>query len=283
MMFSRRPWPSSSGRTGCNPRLLIAALVALGSIASYFGYRTLNPVTGETQHVGAISVEDEVALGLHAAPEMAARFGGLHPDAGVQQLIDAIGRRIVDRSAARRGEYPFEFHVLADARTVNAFALPGGQVFLTAGLLEKLERENQIAGVLAHEIAHVVARHGAEHIAKAQLAQGLTGAAVIATYDPQNPRSYQAAAMAAIVGQLITMKYGRDDELESDRLGVRFMAEAGYDPRAMIRVMEVLRDASQGDAPPEFLSTHPNPDQRIKQIQQAIAEVFPDGVPAHLE
>ena len=125
-------------------------------------------------------------------------------------------------------------------------------------------------------------RHGAEHIAKTQLTQDLTGAVVVASYDPENPNSQYAGALAALVGQLINMRYGRSDELESDALGVRFMAQAGYDPNAMLHVMEILAGSSSGGRPPEFFSTHPNPENRIESIQQAIAEQFPNGLPAGL-
>jgi len=282
-IFGRRSPYGNQRRMGCNPRIIIAIVVALFSIISYYSYKEFNPFTGENQRVN-ISAEQEVALGLQAAPEMAAQFGGLHPDPGVQEPVDRIGQQLISKSSAAKVKYPFEFHVLADEQTINAFALPGGQVFITAGLLSKLETEGQIAGVLAHEVVHVVARHGAEHIAKAQLTQGLTGAAVIATYDPNDPSTYRNAAFAAMIGQLVTMKYGRSDELESDRLGVRIMAEAGYDPRAMIRVMQVLHEAA-GDrgTPPEFFSTHPNPDRRIEQIEQAIREMFPNGPPSDLK
>ena len=181
--------------------------------------------------------------------------------------------------------YEFEFHLLGDERTINAFALPGGQLFVTAALARRLETEGQLAGVLAHEIGHVVARHGAEHLAKAQLTQGLAGAAVIAAYDPERPGSaQQTAAIAAAIGQLVNMRFGREDELESDRLGVRFSAEAGYDPRAMIGLMEILAAAGDGQArPPEFFSTHPNPDRRLERIRAAIEKLYPQGVPAGLE
>ena len=116
-----------------------------------------------------------------------------------------------------------------------------------------------------------------------ELTQGLSGAVVIATYDPDNPRSQGAAQVAALIGQLVNMKFGRDDELQSDRLGVQFMSEAGYDPRSMVRVMEILAAASEGNRPPEFFSTHPNPENRIARIQEAIAEEFPNGVPEGLE
>jgi predicted Zn-dependent protease len=137
---------------------------------------------------------------------------------------------------------------------------------------------------MAHEIGHVLARHSAQQIAKQELTQGLTGAAVIATYDPNNPATQGTAQIALLIGQLVNMKYGRDDELQSDRLGVQILAEAGYDPRAMIEVMNILAAASEGGArPPEFFSTHPNPDNRIAQIEEAIAQEFPNGVPEGLD
>ncbi|HWQ84453.1 MAG TPA: M48 family metallopeptidase, partial [Anaerolineales bacterium] len=150
----------------------------------------------------------------------------------------------------------------------------GGQIFITNGLLENLSTEDEAAGVLAHEIGHVVGRHSAEHLAKARLTEGLGGAAVIASYDPENPSSVQTGQIAMVIGQLVNLKFGREDELESDFLGVCFMNEAGYDPQAMLRVMEVLASAGEGQArPPEFFSTHPNPENRIAEIQAAIANL----------
>ena len=263
---------------------LIGALVVAGlALLSYYGYREYNPVTGETQYV-QLSADQEIALGLQAAPEMLAQFGGLSSDPEARALVEQVGSRLVRSTAAASTPYRFEFHLLADPQTINAFALPGGQVFITEALASQLQTEGQLAGVLGHEIGHVVARHGAEHLAKAQLTEGLAGAAVIAASDPERPGSSQQAAMIAMaVGQLVNMKFGRDDELESDRLGVRFLAEAGYDPQAMIGVMEVLASAKEGQAPPEFFSTHPNPDRRIERIREAIAEAYPEGVPEGLE
>lgn len=275
----------SSGGRGClgSSRLIIALVVAAGALFTYYSSTEENAVTGEKQHVGGVTVQQEIAMGLQAAPQMLQQYGGEAPDPALQQRIDAIGNRIVERSAAKETPYRYEFHVLDDPNTINAFALPGGQVFITTGLLAHLKTEGQIAGVLGHEIGHVVARHGAEQIAKAQLSQSLTGAAVLATYDPNNPSSMRTAAVAQMLAQLVQLRYGRGDELESDRLGVRFMAEAGYDPRAMTGVQEILRDASQGGRPPEFFSTHPNPERRIEEIEQAIQERYPNGVPPGLD
>ncbi len=264
-------------------RLWIALVIAAISLLGYFGKSTFNPVTQEKQHVAGITPEQEVALGLQAAPEMAQQFGGLDPDPQAQARVDQIGERLVSRTAVRQSPYKFEFHLLDDPETINAFALPGGQVFITEGLLKRLETDGQLAGVLGHEIGHVVGRHGAEHIAKQQLTEGLTGAAVMATYDPNDPNSRGSAAVAAMIGQLVGMRFGRKDELESDELGVRFTSEAGYDPRSMVALMKILDQSSQGGRPPEFFSTHPNPENRIQRIQAAVQERFPNGVPANLE
>ena len=282
MSFSFGRGRAGGGRSSALPRLLIAAVIVIISLVTYFGSSVYNPVTEETQHID-LTVEQEIALGFKAAPEMAAQFGGLHPDQEAQALVDEVGQELVVKTAAGQTDYKFDFNLLADNETINAFALPGGPVFITAALMERLNSEGQLAGVLAHEIGHVVGRHAAEHIAKARLTEGLAGAAVIAAYDPENPNSsQQAAAVAAMIGQVITLRYGREDELESDRLGVRFMAEAGYDPRSMITVMEILRDAGGSSGQPEFFSTHPNPDRRMERIQEAIAAEFPEGVPEGL-
>jgi predicted Zn-dependent protease len=272
----------SGGRSFGGARLIIALVVAGFALFSYCSSQEYNPVTEENQHV-ALDMEDEIALGLQAAPEMAQQFGGLHPDEQAQAYLDQICQRLVSQSEVQTTDWPFECHLLADTETVNAFALPGGQLFITAALFEQMETEGQLAGVMAHEIVHVVGRHAAQQIAKQQLTQGLTGAAVLATYDPDNPNSQGAAQVALLIGQLVNLRYGREDELESDRFGVQFMSEAGYDPRAMVRVMEILAAANEGPRPPEFFSTHPNPDNRILRIEEAIAAEFPSGVPEGLQ
>ena len=274
-----RLMPQQSRSGGCL-RIGIALAVALFAIISFLGSKVYNPVTGQDQYI-TITEEQEIALGLQAAPQMAAQFGGLEPDSDYQAAIQYVGETIVKTSIASQSDYPFEFHVLADRKTVNAFALPGGQIIVTRAMVDALESEGEIAAVLAHEIVHVLARHSAERIAEAQLAEGLTGALVLATYDPDNPASMRTAQVAMLIGQLVQMKYGRDDEITSDVIGVRLMAEAGYDPRQMMDVMNMLAKAG-GAAPVEFFSTHPSPENRVGRIQAAIDEVFPQGVPQGL-
>ena len=267
MYYRQVPMRTRSG--GCSGRLLIAAAIAAFSLFSYFSSRQDNPVTGETQYID-ITPQQEIALGLEAAPQMAAEFGGEDENAQDQAIVDEVGNRVVQSSPAGSSPYQFDFHLLNDDQTINAFALPGGQVFITRALYDQLQTEGQLAGVLGHEIGHVVGRHSAEHIAKAKLTEGLTGAAVIAAYDPDNPSSASRAQIALLIGQLINLKFGRDDELEADYLGVCFMNDTGYDPNELVGVMQILEASQTGNRPPEFFSTHPDPGNRIQRIQQAI-------------
>ncbi len=262
-------------------RLLVAVVMVVIALISYFSKREFNPITGETQHI-SLSKEQEVAIGLQSAPEMAAQHGGELQDPRAQQYLDEVCQKLLTNTDAGQSDWPFDCHLLADPQTINAFALPGGQVFITAALFNLLETEGQLAGVMGHEIAHVVARHSAQRIAQQELTQGITGAVVMASYDPNNPASQGTAQVAQMVAGLVNMKYGRDDELQSDKLGVRFMAQSGYDPNAMKSVMEILAKSAGENRQPEFFSTHPNPENRIGKIEAAIQEEFPNGVPAGL-
>lgn len=261
-------------------RLLIAAVLVVLALIGYYSSKQTNPITGESQAI-ALTQEQEVALGLQSAPEMAAQFGGLDPDPTAQAIVDEVGERLVRASVASRTPYQFQFHVLADRKTVNAFALPGGPIFITRALLGRLDNEAQLAGILGHEVGHVIGRHAAERIAKDQLTQGLVGAVAVGASDDYNS-GRAAAEVAAMVAGVVQMKYGRDDEIQSDTLGVKVMADAGYDPRALISVMDILEDASGGASQPEFMSTHPDPGNRRERIAATIEAHWPEGVPSEL-
>ena len=263
-------------------RLALGAIFAVFGMFNYFTNVSENPITGEKQRV-QLSPQQEIVIGRQSAPKMAAQHGNLYPDRALQDYIDAIGNQVVQSSAAKDSPYPFEFHLLRDPQTVNAFALPGGQVFITAALLSRLNSEAQLAGVLGHEVGHVIGRHGAEHLAKQQLGSMLVNAVgIAASDDPSSGR--QAAILAQAVNQMVNLKYGREDELESDLLGLQFMTAAGYNPTGLIELLEILNSA-RGDAggQPEFLSTHPNPDNRIEQLTTIVDEEYPNGIPAQLQ
>jgi predicted Zn-dependent protease len=266
--------------TGLGLRLLIALVIVAVSVIGFYFRTDVNPVTGETQRV-ALSVEEEIRMGLAAAPEMISMHGGPSRDADAVQRLEMLGFRLISALQNlvnhRNADIPyqFDFHLLADPHTVNAFALPGGQIFITQGLYNRLPNDSQLAGVLAHEIGHVIERHSAEQLAKRGLTQGLAGAAGVFGGDINSMR------MAQLVGEFTMMKYSRDDERESDGWGVLLTTLAGYDPRAMLDVMDVLARASPGQTP-EIFSTHPPPENRKENILRKIEEYFPDGLPPGL-
>lgn len=284
-MTRRRAFGYGRRRTtrgsGLKLRLLIAGAIVLFSLFSYMRQSDVNQITGETQRV-AISEEEEIALGLQSAPQMALQHGGEHPNERYQTIVDQVGDNLVRalnqyvQQNGRINPYRYDFHLLRDDLTINAFALPGGQCFITHALFERLANynkpteyggfEDRLAGVLAHEVGHVVCRHGAQRMAKQKLTQGLVGAATV------GGGGYESARVAQMVGQMINMKYGRSDELESDKWGVSLADAAGYDARAMLDVMVILEESSPGGGPPEMMSTHPKPANRRAYITGILKE-----------
>lgn len=256
-------------RSRISGRLIIGLIIALVTVIGYFSKTQVNPVTGEKQRVN-LTVEEEVALGLQSAPQMAAEYGGLYQDEKVQNVVKKLGQNLVQNTEARNSPYQFDFHVLADPETVNAFAVPGGQIFITMGLLKRLKTEDQLAGVLGHEMGHVIGRHSAQQMAKQDLLGGLAGAAGAALSDPSSPNG--SAYMAQYVANLMNLKYGRDDELEADDFGVKYLIQTGHNSEAMLEVMEILAEAGGPNRPAEFQSTHPSPENRIAKIKAAMAK-----------
>ncbi|TNJ44629.1 M48 family metalloprotease [Tamlana fucoidanivorans] len=241
-------------------RLLIGAAIALFFVFKRCSQQEVNPYTGRTQTI-SMTPDKEIAIGLQSAPQMTEQHGGLHPNNQYQTLVDNVGAKLVNNSIARETPYQYEFHLLNDPNTINAFALPGGQIFITYALFSKLENEDQLAGVLGHEIGHVLGRHSAERIAESEYWQGLTTAGSVGA---------DMGELVAGIGQNTLLTNGRDDELESDDLGVKFMIKSNYNPEEMIGVMEILKAAAGPNRVPEFQSTHPDPDNRIERIREAI-------------
>jgi predicted Zn-dependent protease len=275
----------NGGRRGGFPMRIVIALVIAGiGIVTYLGRTQINPVTGEKQRV-AMSVDQEKALGLQAAPKMAQQMGGVldpkkDPDA---RIVAEVGHKLVDATEASKSPYVgnFNFYLLEDPNTINAFALPGGQIFITRGLYNRLQDESQLAGVLGHEVGHVIHRHSAEHMAKGQLGQMLVVATGVGASD-EGGRGQMATAAAAMANQMLQLKYGRGDESESDSYGLKLMEQAGYDPSGMLAVMQVLKEAGGGRKQPEFMMSHPLPENRLQEIKTIIAQKYPNGIPPTL-
>jgi len=247
-------------------RILIGLAIVGFAYLKKCSQQETNPYTGKTQAI-SLSPEQEIAIGLQQAPSMAQQHGGLHPNAQYQQIVDQIGKKLVDNSIARNSEYKYEFHLLRDENTINAFALPGGQIFITFALFSKLVNQNgqlnedMVAGVLGHEIGHVLGKHSNERITSANFWKLLTMGASVGA---------DLGSLANGIGQQTLLKNGRGDELESDELGVKLMIDAGYNPEYLINVMQVLKAAAGPNRVPEFQSTHPDPENRIEKIKEAI-------------
>jgi len=254
----------------------LAALAAAALLAAPPGC-AVNPATGQRQF-DVLSREQEIALGSEAQPELIAQYGGPVSDYESQAYVSEVGMSLVEHVEADYGELPWEFTLL-DSDQVNAFALPGGKVFITRGLARRLDSEAELAGVLAHEVGHVTAEHADQRVSQQFIISGIVVGATAAA--GQSDQGWIQAGVPLLVGaggQGFLLKWSRGEELEADSLGLRYMTRAGYDPRGLVGVMEALADASGGGGRGlEFLSTHPHPDTRIEELRQAIDEDYPQS------
>ena len=228
-----------------------------------------NPVTGKRE-LSLVSESQEIDMGRQAAADVRQQMG-LVPDSALQRYVRGIGLELA--KASERPQLPWSFDVIEDA-SVNAFALPGGFIFVTRGIVTHMTNEAELATVLGHEIGHVTARHSVQQISRAQLAQlGLGIGSIL---------SDQVAALSGVLSQglgLLFLKYGRDDETQADDLGFRYALNDGYDVREMKSMFEVLQQVSAaGNAGklPQWLSTHPDPENRIAKTDQRLATVTRD-------
>lgn len=251
--------------------ILATGLVASAALLS--GCST-NPETGHRSFL-SLSKEEEVQIGQEAAPQFTEEFGGKVQSAQCTKYVSDMGMALKEH--VERQDYndlPWEFTLL-DSSVVNAFALPGGKVFFTRGLASQLTSEAQMAGVLGHEIGHVTAEHADQRISQATGAGiGLNVIAVLVGGEGGGAAAqYARAGLPALkMGtQLVLLSYGREEEIEADGLGMKYMTKAGYNPRGQREVMELLGRLSGGGGAPEFLSTHPPSEKRIEKIDQALA------------
>ena len=246
-------------RNLCTSAVLLLCTAALMACS-------VNPATGRAQF-RLLPAAQVAAMGDQAKPDLINEYGGEVESAELRSYIDRVGRDLVVHVEPQYEDINWTFTVL-DTNVINAFALPGGHVFITKGLLQHFENEGQVAGVLGHEIGHVTGRHIDERISQAYAAEfglGLLGRAT-------------ESELAVLAGQLFatgyTLSFGRSQESEADKLGVRYMVRAGYDPQGMLQVLQVLDEAAAGAQPPEFLSTHPHPSTRIETVTGLIEKDY---------
>ncbi|HRE51193.1 MAG TPA: M48 family metalloprotease [Flavitalea sp.] len=226
---------------------------------------SVNPVTGKKQMV-FMSEAQEIALGQESDPQILAQYG-LYEDSALQAFITEKGKQMA--AISHRPNLPYEFRVV-DSDILNAFAVPGGYVYFTRGIMAHFNNEAEFAGVLGHEIGHITARHSVIQQRNAMLGQlGLIAGLVIA------PDLAQFAESASQGLSLLFLKFGRDDESQSDQLGVEYSSKIGYDAKEMAGFFKTLqRSAAQvgGEELPDFLSTHPNPLNRYEAVSKGAVE-----------
>lgn len=244
-------------------------LFPLFALATLAAGCAVNPVTGEREFV-LFTEDQEIQMGQEADQDIQVSFGE-YDDPELQNWIDEMGRALAEDS--ERPDLPWTFRVLDDP-TVNAFALPGGYIYVTRGILAHFNSDAELAGVLGHEIGHVTARHGITRVSQAQLVEAALGVGMVLA-----PELRPFSEALGVGAQLLFLSYSRDAERQADDLGLRYMAREDYDPRAVARVFEMLAGASgaqDGERLPGFLSTHPDPLERRDRILERTTGESPD-------
>lgn len=253
-------------RTTQRARVAPGAALGLALLAAC----ATNPVTGERQ-LALISEAQEIEIGREAAAQIPATLG-LVDDEELQHYVARVGLELARQS--ERPELPWSFGAVDDP-TPNAFALPGGFIFVTRGLLGLMNSEAQLASVLGHEIGHVTAEHIGEQMGQQLILEGVLTGLGVAVSNTQWAQVLGVGAEAG--GTVYLLKFGRDQESEADELGLRYMAELNYNPLGQVQVMRILEEAGQGASrPPEWLSTHPEPGTRIERLEKIIPRQFPN-------
>jgi predicted Zn-dependent protease len=246
----------------CLQHIIIAVLLSLAMFTSC----SVNPATGE-RHLNLISEQQEIGIGRQADQEISAAMG-LYNNAELQKYVSELGKRLA--ATSERPDLPWSFKVVDDP-VVNAFALPGGFIYVTRGILAHMNNEAELAGVMGHEIGHVTAQHSVNRMSTQQLTQLGLGVGMIL-----KPELQQYGQLASQGLGLLFLKFSRDDESQADALGVRYMRRISEDPRQMAEVMTMLDNvtkASGGGRVPEWLATHPDPGNRREAIQAQLDTV----------
>jgi Zn-dependent protease with chaperone function len=248
--------------------IALLAVVLLAGAASSFAQRTeLKPPWN------IYSPQTDVQIGKQNADLMKQKLP-LCNDPKVDLYLTNLGMKLVSKLNTRGVTYPWEFHCVND-KSINAFALPGGYVFVNRGAIEAADNEAQLAAVMGHELSHVALRHGTAQATKAQLAQGAAGL-FGGIFGGSTGGALLTQGVALGAGGLL-LRYSRTDETQADVSGTQVLYDTGYDPRAMAQFFERLEAESKGKTPPQFLSDHPNPGNRVERVDEEIDKL--GGVP----
>ena len=227
-----------------------------------------NPITGQDEMMFSQDYRSDIEIGKRVAPEIEKELKGKIEDESLQNYIDGVGRQI-----SRVSHNPdFDYHFVAvNDKSINAISLPGGRIYITKGMLLKLENESQLAGIFAHEIVHVVARDTQNMMSKE------AGLGILFVLAMSQTRSAGEMAVMDLARQIVELKYSREDEQTADLGGLDYMVRAGYDPNGMIETMQMLK-REDTIRPVEFFSTHPSPENRLLFIQAKIQTYYSAGL-----
>jgi predicted Zn-dependent protease len=223
----------------------------------------VNPLTGE-QELMLMTESQDLDIGKKYAPQIEKQMGGKIPDNALQNYINSVGQKVAMVSHRRTWEYQF---TALDDDMVNAFALPGGYIFITKGMLKHLTTEAQLASILGHEVAHIVARDTAALMSRE------IGIEILLAAVTTESTSSTARTAADLTRQIIGLRFSRRDEKDADYAGLDYMVRAGYNPNGMVETMQMLQD-QQKNRTIEFLSTHPNPANRVAYLKDRIASRY---------
>lgn len=249
-------------RPGSKPRLESKARVGRVAVLA------AALLTASASAIDLISVSDEIAIGKQAQAEVRKETPELH-DASVQAYITRIGRRLA--AQAKGARYPYSFSI-ANYREINAFALPGGPVWVNRGAIEASKTESQLASIVAHEIAHVSQRHSARQLSNMMVAN--FGLSLLGALLGNSGGAAAANIAARYVASGAFLKFSRDDERDADRVGAAIMVRAGWDPHGMIELMQTIREQRRRDpsSVEVFFSNHPAPADRIAELNRVVAK-----------
>lgn len=252
----------------------IAILLSLAFII--FGC-SVNPVTGKKELM-IFSDEQEINFGKEADPDIQWEFGGVYDDSKLSAYVNGVGQKTA--SVSDRNKIPYHFQIV-DSSQINAFALPGGYVYITRGLLARLDNEAQLSAVLGHEIGHVNARHSMKRM---QSTLGFNMLLALLDQAAGGSKSYQEwrgliKTGSSVAFAAVSLGYGRDNEFEADALGTKYANKAGYDPQGMVQLLELLKNLSEREPSSieEFFMSHPKTSDRIKNVNGDIAKFPPQS------
>jgi hypothetical protein len=223
------------------------------------------------------SPQEDISLGKQVAVDAERQLPSCNAPK-VDAYLRELGKKLVTKLPTRGVEYPFEFHCVND-KAINAFALPGGYVFVNRGAIEAADDEAQLAGVIAHELSHVALRHGTAEATKAKFAQ--TGVGLLGAIFGGNAGGALLTELGKFSAGGVLLRYSRAAETQADVVGTQVLYDAGYDPRALAQFFEKIEADTRGQNPPEFFSDHPNPEHRVERVEQEIDKL--GGLPTSMK